>query len=403
LTSTATPLPGPPLRIAVLGDLEGPHTRAWLEVFVERGHDVHAISFYAPSRDIWGVKVHVLRPLRPVPVEPAGKPPREPRSAAQHLPASAARLLHAFRYWNAGLRSVVREIQPDILHAHYIVEHGFYGSFAGFRPYVVSAWGSDLLVESYKPAGKLIAQRTLTRADLLTANDASLVRRALELGLPPERSVVIHLGIERLFLDAKASVNLQPDSSPPTIISTRALEPQYNVDVLLRALARVRRQMDGARLRIAGDGSQRSALESLAQELGLHDCVTFMGHLGRYDLAQELAKVHVYVSVPASDSLALSNIEAMATGAFPVVSDLASVDGWITHGVNGLRVPTGDIEGLTAALVEALTNSGVRQNAVAPNRAKVEAEGLRLPNMLVMERHYYRLAGHPVADMGQAI
>jgi glycosyltransferase involved in cell wall biosynthesis len=403
LTSSATPLPGPPLRIAVLGDLEGPHTRAWLEVFVERGHDVHAISFYAPGRDIWGVKVHVLRPLRPVPVEPSGKPPRESRAAVQHLPASVMRLVHAFRYWNAGLRRVVREIQPDILHAHYVVEHGFYGSFSGFRPYVVSAWGSDLLVDSYKPTGKFIAQRTLSRADLLTANDASLARRSVELGLPPERTMVIHLGIERLFLGARPSVNLEPDGSPPTIISTRALEPQYNVDALLRAFARVRWQVDGARLQIAGDGGQRSTLESLTQDLGLSDCVTFMGHLGRQELAQEIAKAHVYVSVPDSDSLALSNLEAMAAGAFPVVSDLASVDGWVTHGVSGLRVPPGDIEALTAALVEALTNANLRRNAVAPNRAKVEAEGLRLPNMLLMERHYYRLAGHPVADMGQAI
>jgi glycosyltransferase involved in cell wall biosynthesis len=403
LKSTAAPLPGPPLRIAVLGDLEGPHTRAWLEVFVERGHDVHAISFYAPTRDIWGVKVHVLRPLRPVPVEPVGKPPRESRSPVQHVPASAMRFVHAFRYWKAGLRRVVREIQPDILHAHYVVEHGFYGSFAGFKPYVVSAWGSDLLVESYKPAGKLIAQRTLARADLLTANDASLVRRSVDLGLPPERSMVIHLGIERLFLDAKPSVNLKPDGSPPTIISTRALEQQYNVDVLLRAFAHVRRQVDGARLRIAADGARRSYLESLAQELGLYDCVTFMGHLDRQELAQELAKAQVYVSVPASDSLALSNLEAMAAGAFPVVSDLASINGWIVQGVSGLRVRPGDIEALTAALVEALTNADLRRNAVAPNRARVEAEGLRLPNMLLMERHYYRLAGHPVADMGQAI
>jgi glycosyltransferase involved in cell wall biosynthesis len=321
----------------------------------------------------------------------------------QHLPASAARFLHAFRYWNAGLRRVVREIQPHILHAHYVVEHGFYGSFAGFRPYVVSAWGSDLLVESHKPAGKLIAQRTLSRADLLTANDASLARRAGELGLPLERGVVIHLGIEHLFLEAKPSANLETDGSRPTIISTRALERQYNVDVLLRAFARVRRRLDGARLRIAGDGSQRSALESLAQELGLHDCVTFLGHLGRHELAQELARDHVYVSVPESDSLALSNLEAMATGAFPVVSDLASADGWITHGVNGLRVRPRDIEALSASLLEALEDAGLRRNAVIPNRAKVEAQGLRLPNMLLMERHYYRLAGHPVADIGQAI
>jgi hypothetical protein len=41
--------------------------------------------------------------------------------------------------------------------------------------------------------------------------------------------------------------------------------------------------------------------------------------------------------------------------------------------------------------------------AVGPNRAKVEAEGLRETNMLLMERHYYRLAGHPMAAQGEAI
>jgi L-malate glycosyltransferase len=404
LTSAATPLPGPPLRIAVLGDLEGPHTRSWLEVFVERGHDVHAISFYPPSRDIWGVKVYVLRPSR-IPAKTTQRTPRESRSPGRVVPASAARLIHAFRYWNAGLRRALGEIRPDVFHAHYVVEHGFYGSFAGFKPYVVSAWGSDLLVDSYKQTGRLIARRTLARADLLTANDASLIRRARELGLPPERGVVIHLGIERLFLDTEPSVNLRPDRDdlPPAIISTRALEPHYNLDVLLGAFARVRRQVNGARLSIAGQGSQRAALESLAHQLNLQDSVTFAGHLGRQRLAQELARSHVHVSVPTSDSLALSNLEAMATGAFPVVSDLASIDGWITQGVNGLRVPPGDVDALTVALVEALTNSDLRQSAVTPNRAKVLAEGLRLPNMLLVERHYYRLAGHPFADMGGAI
>ena len=53
-------LPGPPLRIAVLGDFEGLHTRRWLGVFVRRGHDVHAISYYRPSLDLPGVTVHAL-------------------------------------------------------------------------------------------------------------------------------------------------------------------------------------------------------------------------------------------------------------------------------------------------------------------------------------------------------
>ena len=38
--------PGERLRIAVLGDFDGVHTRSWLRWFIARGHDVHAISFY---------------------------------------------------------------------------------------------------------------------------------------------------------------------------------------------------------------------------------------------------------------------------------------------------------------------------------------------------------------------
>jgi hypothetical protein len=45
----------------------------------------------------------------------------------------------------------------------------------------------------------------------------------------------------------------------------------------------------------------------------------------------------------------------------------------------------------------------LRHEAFAPNRAKVGTDGLRERNMLLMERHYYRLAGHPQAGGGEAI
>jgi hypothetical protein len=54
------------------------------------------------------------------------------------------------------------------------------------------------------------------------------------------------------------------------------------------------------------------------------------------------------------------------------------------------------VRSLEAALYEALTKAELRQNAVEPNRARVEAEGLLEPNMLLMERYYYCLASHPV-------
>ena len=209
---------------------------------------------------------------------------------------------------------------------------------------------------------------------------------------------VVHLGTDASFLDAGArSVNVSGADAQPTLISDRALEPLYNVDVVLRAFARLRERLPAARLIVANDGSQRRRLEALAGDLGLGGSVDFRGHLAPSDLAAALAGAHVYVSVPGSDSLALSNLEAMAAGAFPVVADLPSVDGWIDHGLGGLRVPPRDVDALAGALFASLADAGLRRRAAGLNRAKVEAQGLREPNMLVMERHYYRLAGHPIS------
>jgi glycosyltransferase involved in cell wall biosynthesis len=397
-------LPGPPLRIAVLGDFDGPHTRAWVRTFVERGHDVHAISYYTPSVELPGVTLHVLSktPGTMVGGQHAGRLPSRGRGAflQNHLPPNLLRLINAQRYRRAGLRRVLDEIRPDVFHAHFAVEHGFYGATAGFHPYVVSAWGSDLLVESRSALGRRVASWALSRAELVTGNDASLVQRAIELGVPPEKASVVHLGIERLFLDAGAEgVNLrEDDASSPTVISDRALEPLYNVGAVLTAFAAAHGEQPDARLIVAGAGSEGAQLSRAASQLNLEGSVNFTGYLTAEALAQHLARAYVYVSVPSSDSFALSNLEAMAAGAFPIVSDLPSVDGWIENGVNGLRIPPGEEQALAAAIRHALGDADLRRRAAVHNRRLVEARGLREPNMLLMERHYYRLAGHPVDE-----
>lgn len=391
----------PPLRIAMLGDFDGLHTRRWAEAMAGRGHEVHAITYYAPRQALPGVTYHVLRPGTAAPSAGSGAAGAS-SGLRRHLPPGLLRLVHAARYSRAGLRATLRRIAPDVFHGHYVVEHGFYGAFAGFRPYVVSAWGSDLLVESHKPLGHLIARGTLRTADLVTANDASLAWRAAALGVRAERLAVIHLGIDALFLDAgEGSVNLHPASDEaPTLVSDRALEPLYNIDVIVRAFAALLRHRPAARLLIAGEGSERVHLEALARDLVPSGAVQFLGRQTPEALAATLAAAHVFVSVPSSDSMALSIVEAMAAGAFPVVSDLPSVDGWVQHGETGLRVPPRDADALSDALQRVLDDVALRRDAALRNRAQAAEHGLREANMARMERHYYRLAGYPVDGEG---
>jgi glycosyltransferase involved in cell wall biosynthesis len=304
------------------------------------------------------------------------------------------RIANALRFQRAGLRRLVREIAPDVFQAHFVVEHGLFGAMAGYHPYVVNAWGSDLLQAPGTAAGRLLASYVLRQADLLSANDPSLAAAALRLGMPAAKVAVVSLGLDRDWLDGPVTgVNLQADAGPPTVVSDRALEALYNIDTVIRAFAQVQPKFPGARLRIAGAGSGRGALEMLARSTGASPAVEFTGRLEQGSLRTLLAESQVYVSVPSSDSFPLSTMEAMAAGAFPVVSDLESQDGWITHRFNGLRVPARDVDALASSLEIALRDHDLRRRAVKVNRSRVEADGDLEKNMLALERHFYRLAG----------
>ncbi len=387
------------LRLCVVGDLDGMHTRRWLRYFVDRGHDVHAISYYPPTLPLEGVAVHPLRgggasrgvsgsPRRGGRVGPA-------RRAAGALPPSLLRLANALRYRRRGLARAVRSLEPDVLHSHYVVEHCFFAATTGYHPHVVTAWGSDILVDAQtSPLARVIARYTLARADLITSNNAYMAEKLRELGGPRARVATIPLGVDGFFLEEpEASVNVRRDSGGASVvISVRSLEPLYNVEVILRAMALVRRDA-GARLVVAGDGRLRGRLEKMARDLGLAPAVSFVGHLERRELRQALASAQVCVSVPRSDATAVSTLEAMAVGCFPIVSDLPSQVELVEDGVNGFRAPVGDATALAEMIGEALANPELRRRAVDINRELVRTRALWEDNMAEMESWYYRLAG----------
>jgi len=375
------------LRIAVLGDIDGVHTRSWLRWFVERGHDVHAISYYTPRAQLEGVRMHVLRPGG------AGGGGAGAGWLAGRVPRGVLRLAHGLRYRRAGVARAVREIAPDVLHGHFVVEHGFYGLMAGFRPYVVTAWGSDVLVEPRRdPVSKRIAAYTLRHADAVTSNNAYMAERMIELGADRAKTHVIVLGADRYFLEASPrSVNVREGdpARAPAIISTRAHEPLYNIGEVIDAYGRVVRLQPAARLVLAHGGSLTSGLQRQASGAGGR--VEFYGFLDRAAFREALSDAEVFVSVPSSDGTSVALLQAMAAGCFPIVSDLPTQREWVEDGVNGFRVPPHRPDLLADRIGRALGDPALRRDGAERNRAIVEARGLNENEMMRMEAVYLRL------------
>jgi glycosyltransferase involved in cell wall biosynthesis len=134
------------------------------------------------------------------------------------------------------------------------------------------------------------------------------------------------------------------------------------------------RHRDGVRVRIAGDGPQRSQLQQQATTLGIADRIDFTGEVAPEEIPQFLADADVFILTSRSEGRPNVVIEALAAGLPVVSSALPGIDGLVKHGENGWVVEIGDIAGFAHALDEAFADPDerVRRAALAHERMRGE-------------------------------
>lgn len=124
------------------------------------------------------------------------------------------------------------------------------------------------------------------------------------------------------------------------------LVPRKGVDLILRALARIRQDHGSMpSLIIAGDGPERLTLAGLCKELGLESQVNFTGPLSEAGLIALLdrAKWFLY-PVRRAEAFGLSPLEAMARGVPPIVCSPGGMAEYVEHDRNGLILRAPDAQ-----------------------------------------------------------
>lgn len=165
------------------------------------------------------------------------------------------------------------------------------------------------------------------------------------------------------------------------IITVGTLKRQKNHALLLRAVARLERP---ANLMIVGEGELRGELERLARELGIADQVAMPG--STLDLWPYYASAQLFVLSSDYEGFGNVLVEAMAMG-LPVVStDCESGPREILDGGRfGRLVSVGNVEGLSAAIGQALDD--------APDRSALKARARAFRPEAVADRYLELLLG----------
>jgi glycosyltransferase involved in cell wall biosynthesis len=190
--------------------------------------------------------------------------------------------------------------------------------------------------------------------------------------------------------DLRKQLNILSDA--PVVLSSRSMEDFYNIDIIIKAIPEVMKDFPKTIFLFAWHSdSKRSSLMELAENLGITSNIRFIGKIDHRDLPKYYAESDIFVSVPTGDTIAISLLEAMASGAAPVVSDLPSPRECIRDGINGYIVPVRDVAATAKSIIHLLRNATLRKSFTEKNREWVVQNADWDRNMKKVEKLYYKL------------
>src|SRR5215468_10359612 len=344
---------------------------AVMKVEKRRSKPIRALIVAAPPDWPGGQAVQAARLLEGL--------AREPGVEAELLPIhprlpGPLQLLHEIKYVRTAVYTIAYFTLLFLRLPRFDVAHVFAASYFSF---VITPAPAVLIAKLYgKPV--LLNYHSGEAEDHLRhwPRSTKLIFRLVDRVIVPSRYLV---GVfARFGIGAEAVSNTAPlehftfrERHPlrPALLSNRSLESHYNVGATLRAFALIERRVPEARLIVAGDGSERARLQSLAAELGLRG-VEFVGAVAPDRMPELYDRADIFVNASLIDNMPLSLIEAFACGLAVVSSNARGIPYVVTEGETGLLVPCGDHSALAASVIRLLDDQNLAAELIRLARAE---------------------------------
>lgn len=180
-----------------------------------------------------------------------------------------------------------------------------------------------------------------------------------------------HSGIPEKYLEV---VNRDFSGGVKHFVFVGSLYELKNVDITLRALNEAMRGRD-YHFDIVGSGAEFDSLNSLVDELGMRNHVTFHGQKSRDEAQDIIRKADCFVMVSSREAFGLVYVEAMAKGCIVIGTVGQGIDGIVKHGENGFLCRSRDVDGL-ARIIREITSLPPKRLQEISSKAIATAENL---------------------------
>lgn len=353
--------------LLLIADGRSIHTQRWAEFFAHRGHEVHLITYDPMSRVIPGVTEYVLT-------------------------SRFSNLYLSFIPRHLAIRRLVKEIKPDLIHAHFIAKYGFHLPDLNFHPSIVSAWGDDVLILPKK--SRLIhyyTKKVLESVDIIYGVSHNISYHIVtDFSIPSSKVQYLPFGIDTDLFNPGRATAPDPDGLL-RIFSNRGFFPVYDNETLIRGFDLAYRKNPDLRLTLKGDGPQEQSVRNLVSSLGLSDVVVFQHKTAYADVPYDYSRADIFITTSVSDGTPVSVLEAMASGLACIATAVGGIPEWVENEKTGLLIPPGSPDAVAEALHTLAADPALRSRLGSAARDIVVRNGQWRTLMEQAEKDYLAL------------
>ena len=245
-----------------------------------------------------------------------------------------------------------------------------------------------------------LEQASIRFADAVITCTAQMRERFVERGAPTDKVAVVLNSFDEDRFDPRAYPHASKRSEDFVLVCHGTVDENYGIDIVIRAVARLKESIPGLRLRIYGDGTHRPSLEALTRDLGLEDRVWFSrGFVPVEELLPRIAEADAGVVAIRRDAfrdLTLCNkmFDLIALGKPVIISRTRAVEAYFGDGCFQ-TFESENVRDLARAIHELHADPALRERLVG--RATRVSEPYR---WLHQKRRYLEIVTRLVSSAG---
>jgi L-malate glycosyltransferase len=345
------------MKLLLLSDANSIHTQRWVLSLLNEGINLRLFSLFKPNAEIKKIYSDNNVKIDTMNFENKVWNIRKPNiSKIQYIIALPK------------LKNIIKSFSPEFVHAHYASSYGLLAYLSGFRPFILSVWGSDIYLSPKKNIiYKSLIKRVIKSADHVCSTSLAM-KKIISKDFNRHDCDLIPFGINiNKFIPKKVKNNFF------NVGTIKSIESYNGIDCLINAADIIINKMNYSNIKfiIVGKGSLLDEMKEKSRKLKLEKNIIFKGHIIHEKTIDYFQKLSVFIAVSTRESFGVSILEAGACGIPSITSNVGGLPEVNKDQLTGFIIPPNNPEILANKIINLYENEALRKKMGNNARVRV--------------------------------